>query len=232
MRKSGREHLSLQTDWCPAAPRTCSGAAAEHHVRPTAPSLKTQADCKRTEFHQGRLIPSRHLHPSLRGLAAIWRRSDAPRAATTPAGSLGPRWAPCWAPIFPGCRSQCTWVVDGWRCSSAARCWSRHLRWQRFSPTGLNAPTAPLLACPSWCSRERPFFLISPLLFHRVSGRSPVHDPLYNTGKNGPFIQQVHPNKRQGPAANQLQGFWIPVDHGCIIRPLRYVSAFSSELHQ
>lgn len=39
-----------------------------------------------------------------------------------------------------------------------------------------------------------------------------THSPL----ENGPFIQQVHPNKRQDPAANQLQGFRIPVDHGCI----------------
>lgn len=53
---------------------------------------------------------------------------------------------------------------------------------------------------------------LSTVLFHRVSEGSPVHDPLYKTRKNCPFIQQVHPNKRQGPAANQLQGFWIPAD--------------------
>lgn len=36
-----------------------------------------------------------------------------------------------------------------------------------------------------------------------------------------------NPNKRQGLAANQLQAFRIPVDHGCIRRPPGFITAFS-----
>lgn len=142
-------HLSWQTGWCPVAPRTCCGAAVEHLVRPTAPSLKTLVGCKTTEFHQGRLIPYRHPHPYRRGPARTLQRASAPRPAASPAGSLGPRMAPYSAPGSPGCQSQCTWAADGLRCSSAGDCCFLHLHPERFSPIGLNFPTARRLVSPS-----------------------------------------------------------------------------------
>lgn len=148
--KVGADHLSWLTGWCPAArERTCCGAAAEHPARPTAPSLKTLAGCKTTEFHQGRLIPSRHPHPSRRDPAGTWRRSGAPQPGGSPAGSSGPWKAPYSAPESPGCQNRCTSAADGSRCSSAGGCCRHHLHPERFSPTDLNFPTARRLVSPS-----------------------------------------------------------------------------------
>lgn len=141
------QYLSWQTGWCPAALRTCCGAAGEHLERLITPFPKTLAGCKTTEFHQDQLIPSGR--PRRRGPAWTAQRSGEPRPVGCQAGSSGPTTAPYSDPVSPGCQSRCTSEADGWRCSSAGGCYSPRSLPERFSPKNVNFPTTLRLASPS-----------------------------------------------------------------------------------